>query len=520
MAWPLLKSGDDDLLKVNLDFYRDRTELRRLHAKKFWGVDGVTYPEPFSIFGLDSIGTDADGRSVPGHLHYHYASGMEFALLMLEYGRFTGADISGYLEPAEGLIRYYDQFYQKTYAKKSGKSLDENGQLVIYPSDALEMYHGCTDSVTDICGLEALCQGLLDLPEKYLTREQRAYFKGFQKRIPPLTIAAKDGKPYVAAAKSFESIFYNGNMEFPSMYVCFPFNHFFLGRPGNGIELANNTWDLGAVRPAVQRQNKCWYQTAINFARMGRTDDAKKAILNKLDENPHLLFPAFWTNYGFDQAPDTDHGGTAMSGLQEMIMQTDGRRILLGPAWPAEWNCNFKLHAPYETIVEGHVADGRVILDQISPESRRKDVEIFPLRALPPPPISQGKPATASSQWSVEYGPDKAFDGDDTTRWGVANGNTLGWLAVNLGKPAAISRAVIMEISYPSTTKFAIEYQKDDGQWQAAVTGTTIGSRLELKFPPVTARHFRLNILGSSNRANIEEFQLFEDEPLLGKSKE
>ena len=32
-----------------------------------------------------------------------------------------------------------------------------------------------------------------------------------------------------------------------------------------------------------------------------------------------------------------------MIGLQEMIMQCDGKRILLGAAWPAEWNCNFKL---------------------------------------------------------------------------------------------------------------------------------------------------------------------------------
>src|SRR6202044_3775062 len=106
----------------------------------------------------------------------HYTSGMEFALIMLEYGRFTGADITGYLEPAEGIISYYDQFYQKTYAKRSGHPLDENGKLVIYPSDACEPFHGCTNNTDVVCGLEALTQGLLDLPLKYLTPEQRAYY--------------------------------------------------------------------------------------------------------------------------------------------------------------------------------------------------------------------------------------------------------------------------------------------------------------------------------------------------------
>ena len=38
--WPLLRSGDFDMLKVGLDVYRDRTPMSRLHAKKFWGGEG------------------------------------------------------------------------------------------------------------------------------------------------------------------------------------------------------------------------------------------------------------------------------------------------------------------------------------------------------------------------------------------------------------------------------------------------------------------------------------------------
>ena len=113
---------------------------------------------------------------------------------------------------------------------------------------------------------------------------------------------------------------------------------------------------------------------------MGMTPRAKGATLQKLVQHPHLRFPAFWTNNGFDHAPDTDHGANALTSLQEMIMQTDGRRILLGAAWPAEWDCTFKLHAPYQTTVEGHVAAGKVIVDKVTPKSRRADIEMFPLQ--------------------------------------------------------------------------------------------------------------------------------------------
>jgi hypothetical protein len=41
-----------------------------------------------------------------------------------------------------------------------------------------------------------------------------------------------------------------------------------------------------------------------------------------------------------------------MIGLQEMVMQTVDDAILLVPAWPREWDVDFRLHAPNRTIVE------------------------------------------------------------------------------------------------------------------------------------------------------------------------
>lgn len=69
-----------------------------------------------------------------------------------------------------------------------------------------------------------------------------------------------------------------------------------------------------------------------------------------------------------------DDGGDGMITLQLMLMQTDGRRILLLPAWPTNWTADFKLHAPMETTVEGHVEGGKVTKLVVTPSSRAKDV--------------------------------------------------------------------------------------------------------------------------------------------------
>ena len=78
-----------------------------------------------------------------------------------------------------------------------------------------------------------------------------------------------------------------------------------------------------------------------------------------------------------DWIPDFDNGGAGMTTLQYMLLQTDGRRILIAPAWPKDWMADFKLHAPYQTIVEGHVENGKVTQLKIIPESRRKDVVLL-----------------------------------------------------------------------------------------------------------------------------------------------
>ena len=57
-------------------------------------------------------------------------------------------------------------------------------------------------------------------------------------------------------------------------------------------------------------------------------------------------------------------------------VEPSGDLVLLRPAWPAEWDVRFKLHAPRRTTVECEVRDGRVVALVVTPASRRDDVTI------------------------------------------------------------------------------------------------------------------------------------------------
>ncbi len=117
-----------------------------------------------------------------------------------------------------------------------------------------------------------------------------------------------------------------------------------------------------------------WHQDGIFFARMGMTKEAADYNTRKLESSPRR-FPTFW-GPGHDWAPDHNWGGSGMIGLQEMLMQTIGDRIQLLPAWPKDWDVDFKLHAPHNTTVECIVRAGKIEKLEVTPESRRKDVVI------------------------------------------------------------------------------------------------------------------------------------------------
>ena len=96
-------------------------------------------------------------------------------------------------------------------------------------------------------------------------------------------------------------------------------------------------------------------------------------------------FPGYLAEDPADGAPQLESNGIVSVTLQKMLMQVEGRRILLFPAWLRSFDVDAKLHFPsgpggaaagtlHVVLVSGAVTV------QVVPESRRVDVEVLPLQ--------------------------------------------------------------------------------------------------------------------------------------------
>ena len=372
--YPMLKNGDYDFLNPQFDFYRRILPNAEMRSKIYWGHGGACFTEQMENFGLPNMAEYGTKRP-PGFdkgleynawLEYLWDTALEFCFMMLEEERYTQKEISPYLPFIESCLRFFDEHYQYLAKKRGIRALDGNGHLVLYPGSGAETFKMAYNSTSTIAALKTIIERLLQLPSKYLSEAQTKYFSELLKRIPPITYTEFDGHQTIAPAKSWERI---NNVESPQLYPVFPWGMYGVGKPN--IDVALNTWkyDTNVIR---FRSYVGWKQDNIFAARLGLTDDAARLTTLKL-KNSGRRFPAFW-GPGFDWTPDHNWGGSGMIGLQEMLMQVDGEKIYLFPAWPKDWDVHFKLHAPYQTTVEAVVKNGKVEKLEVIPESRKKDI--------------------------------------------------------------------------------------------------------------------------------------------------
>jgi len=135
-------------------------------------------------------------------------------------------------------------------------------------------------------------------------------------------------------------------------------------------------------------------------------------------------------------------------------------------------------------------------------------------------PLTFGKKVTASSVYSgpgaSRYSPAKAVDGDPRSGWTFDPKIKAAWLEVDLAKTYTFDRAEINE-PYERIRRFELQ-AKEGRKWRTFHRGTTIGEGFSVKFPPVTARYVRIEVLDTTINPLVGEFQLFE--PLRRKAKQ
>ena len=538
--WPMLKSGDADLLAVGLNFYRARHGLALAWAKHFWGIDGAVFHEDIDLFGLPVYTTkDGSGHTDPACLRYHYVSGIEFALMMLQSGSYFGTDVRPYVPVADGMLRFFDQFYRAKHKAAHGNELDPDGRLVLYPGNAVESHAGTTNDAPTVAGLTALTDALLAQPADAAPPERRAFWTAFRATLPPVPVHTWKGVRQLAPARSWESQRPDFNMELPHLYPVFPFRLYGVGLPD--LDLARNGFHFGDTCPAKQKGHFCWYQAGIFAAGLGLTETAREYALarflhprmgdpvehngwaNQSRMSPWELrfarkdwevprYPAFWDGMIFCGRPDMDHGGAAMVQLQEMLLQTPGDGLHLFPAWPADWDVDFKLHAPRQTTVEASLRGGKLTNLKVTPEARAKDLVNWIGRVPADTALREvgaRKPITASSTWHDSgYEAARANDADMMTRWASDGKARDGVLTIDLGADTRIARVWLAEVDFAFTREFVIEVRQGE-TWKEVARGGEIGPDRAIDFIPVEASAIRLRILRADGPLNVNEFQVF-----------
>jgi hypothetical protein len=375
--FPMLKSGDYDAMKAEFDFYLRCLRTAELRSETYWNHKGACFAEQLENFGLPNCTeygwkrpADYDkGVEYNAWLEYEWDTVLEFCLMMLETERYTGNDIHEYIPFIESCLRFFNEHYQYLAGKRGRKTLDGSGQLILFPGSAAETYKMAYNASSTIAGLHTVLTRLLELPSSYLSDSSRAYWQLMLSRIPPMSYRRFGNHTTIAPARLWERI---NNTEEPQLYPVFPWGIFGIGKPGLDTAINTFKYDTDAIK---FRSPVGWKQDNIFAARLGLTNEASQLTIQKL-KNSGRRFPAFW-GPGYDWVPDHNWGGSGMIGLQEMLLQADGKKIYLFPAWPKDWDVHFKLHAPYNTTVEATVQSGKVQSLIVAPEERKKDVIIM-----------------------------------------------------------------------------------------------------------------------------------------------
>lgn len=366
--WPMLRNGDFDLLQPFFAMYSDALPYARFACQQLYNHSGAFFPETFYFWGsynLDNFGWQTDFNDFQHienrYIRYYFDGALEVAALMLAYADY--AQDQPFLERVAvpfswEVVNFYRQHY----------SIDETGRLRLEPSQALETFWQTINPTPPIAGLHHVVATLLGLPDSKLVPAMRDSLLQVQAVLPDLPLAVIDGQPVILAAERIDQP--PENMENPELYASFPYPLFAIGKPD--FARLQNTYDRSVHKSAAG-----WQNADVYAARAGKMQTAKELLVKRAKQvNPDHRFPAFW-GPNYDWTPDQDHGSNIIIALQEMLLQADGNKLFLFPAWPTDWDVEFKLHAPQQTVIKGRLQNGKLENLQVTPTSRRDDLIVL-----------------------------------------------------------------------------------------------------------------------------------------------
>ena len=361
--WPMLATGDFEMIDPWFRMHRDALPLGKARVESYYKfTNAAVFPETMYFWGLPNNGDYGWHNSAPepanGYIRRHWSGGLELTAVMLDRYDFTQDKqfAKDTLVPlAEPLIAFLDQYWPKR---------DANGKIIMDPAQSLETFHSAVNPMPEVAGLHHVLPRLLALPADLTTAAQRDRWTRLLKELPPVPVADVDGVKLLRPAATVSG---SSNSENPELYAVFPFPLYGVGRPD--LAMARATFDK-----RTNHHNRGWCQDSIQAACLGLGEEAGRLVTARAAiVNSGHRFPVMW-GPNFDWIPDQDHGNNILTTMQRMVLQTEGKKIYLMPAWPKNWNVTFKLHAPGNTTVAASVRNGKVVSLEVTPQSRAADV--------------------------------------------------------------------------------------------------------------------------------------------------
>jgi len=363
--WSMLEAGDFDLMQPLFKMYRDVLDIRKFATKTYYQHEGAFYIETmrhWGAFAESNYGHDRPedmplDKTMNTFIRYYWQSGLEYSLMALDYYAFTKDEktLNELILPVvTEVMTFFDQHWGR----------DENGKILFDPAMALETYQVAVNPLPEIVGINKVCTELLKLPKSVLTTSQRNQYKRLITELPEIPVRKADGEKLLAPAHEYSG---KQNIENPELYAVFPYRRYTVGK--DNLDIAIRTFNS-----RESRENRGWQQHAIKAAYLGLTERAATLMAELFNAGTTVYrFPTMW-GPNYDWVPDQCHGTVAMTALQRMLLQYEGDDIYLFPAWPKDWDVDFKLHAPHNTIVEGKLVNGEITQLHVSPENRRPDL--------------------------------------------------------------------------------------------------------------------------------------------------
>jgi len=379
--FPMLGSGDFDMMKPLFRMYgKDLMPLFKYRTRRHVDHDGVYLPECIyfwgdifpETYGWTPFEERTDKLQESRSHKWGWATGLELVFMMLDYYDHTldKAFLDDIVLPsAHEILTFFDLHYET----------DGAGKMFMHPAQSLESWWECTNPTPEISGLHAVVDRLLSLPERLTTAKQRTFWITLKKKLPDLPMKEVDGKMIIPPAEKYANKHSSHNGE---LYPVFPFRLYGVGKPD--LDLAIRSYGHRTYKTGGRGHDPDDYVAAY----LGLASEARRMLAIRLDpRRQEGRFPGFWRS-SYDWPPDQCHGSVMFKTLQAMAMQTDApsleevrrgerSKIVLLPAWPKEWDVDFKLHAPQRTVVECSVKNGKIVKIKVSPESRRKDVVVM-----------------------------------------------------------------------------------------------------------------------------------------------